>query len=158
MFQGNGNKSTDSRDKKSKLVKKYISKYRNIFIMYYDLLAKLKNATMAKKEKIIVPFSKMDAAILRALVEYGYIKSADVEIIGEKSVIVVRCAYKNKTAAINDFKIVSKPSRRFYFDYRSLRPVKQGYGVAVLSTSKGIMTNKEAKKNKIGGEYLFEIW
>jgi small subunit ribosomal protein S8 len=126
--------------------------------MYYDLLAKLKNATMAKKEKIIVPFSKMDEAVLKALVESGYIKSADVEIIGEKSVIVVRLAYKNKTATINDFKIVSKPSRRFYFNYQSLRPVKQGYGVSILSTSKGVMTNKEAKKNKIGGEYLFEIW
>jgi small subunit ribosomal protein S8 len=126
--------------------------------MYYDLLAKLKNATMAQKEKIIVPFSKMDIAVLKALVENGYIKSADAEIIEEKNVIVVRLAYKNKVASVNDFKIVSKPSRHFYFDYRSLRPVKQGYGIAVLSTSKGIMTNKEAKKNKIGGEYLFEIW
>lgn len=126
--------------------------------MYYDLLAKIKNATMAKKEKITVPFSKMDAAVLKALVENGYIKSADVEIIGEKNVIVARLAYKNKIASVNDFKIVSKPSRRFYFDYQSLRPVKQGYGIAVLSTSKGIMTNREAKKNKIGGEYLFEIW
>jgi small subunit ribosomal protein S8 len=126
--------------------------------MYYDLLAKLKNATMAKKEKITVPFSKMDEAVLKALVENGYVKSADIEVVGEKNVIVIRLAYKNKAAVINDFKIVSKPSRRFYFDYRSLRPVKQGYGVAVLSTSKGIMTNKVAKKNKTGGEYLFEIW
>ena len=126
--------------------------------MYYDLLAKLKNATMAKKEKIIVPFSKMDEAVLKTLVENGYIKSADMEVIEERKVIVVRLAYKNTATAVNDFKLVSKPSRRFYFDYRSLRPVKQGYGVAVLSTSKGIMTNKEAKKNKIGGEYLFEIW
>ena len=126
--------------------------------MYYDLLAKLKNATMAKKEKITVPFSKMDEAVLKALVEHGYIKSADVKVVGERNVIVIRLAYKNKAAVINDFKIMSKPSRRFYFDYRSLRPVKQGYGVAVLSTSKGIMTNKTAKKNKTGGEYLFEIW
>ena len=126
--------------------------------MYYDLLAKLKNATMAKKERIIVPFSKMDEAVLKTLVENGYIKSADMEVIEERKVIVVRLAYKNTATAVNDFKLVSKPSRRFYFDYRSLRPVKQGYGVAVLSTSKGIMTNKEAKKNKIGGEYLFEIW
>lgn len=126
--------------------------------MYYDFLARLKNATMAKKEKMIVPFSKMDAAVLKALVENGYIKSADTEVIDKKNVIVVRLAYKNKAGSVNDFKIVSKPSRRFYFDYRSLRPVRQGYGVAVLSTSKGVMTNKEAKKQKIGGEYLFEIW
>jgi small subunit ribosomal protein S8 len=59
---------------------------------------------------------------------------------------------------VNDFKIVSKPSRHFYMDYRSLRKVKSGHGVAVLSTSKGIMTDKEARKQKVGGEYLFEIW
>jgi small subunit ribosomal protein S8 len=126
--------------------------------MYYDLLAQLKNATMAKKEKITVPFSKMDAAVLKTLVENNYIKSADNEVVGGKNFIGIRIAYKDKIGQVSDFKIVSKPSRRFYFDYRSLRPVKQGYGVAVLSTSKGIMTNKEARKKKIGGEYLFEIW
>jgi small subunit ribosomal protein S8 len=59
---------------------------------------------------------------------------------------------------LNDFKIISKPSRHFYADYRSIRRVKQGLGIGVFSTSKGIMTDRQAQKSKTGGEYLFEIW
>ncbi len=124
--------------------------------MYYDLLPKIKNAVAARKDKFSVPFSKMDFAVLKTLVEAGYVKSAEKETIGKKHFIAVRLNVK-KDAVVN-FKSISKPSRHFYADYRSLRPVKQGYGVGVLSTSKGIMSDKEARKKKIGGEYLFEIW
>ncbi|HUC02004.1 MAG TPA: 30S ribosomal protein S8 [Candidatus Paceibacterota bacterium] len=126
--------------------------------MHYNILSELKNATRAKKDKITFPFSKMDFAILTKLVENGYVKSAEKEAVGKKNVIVVRLAYKSKEAALNDFKIMSKPSRHLYTDYRSVPTVKQGHGLAMLSTSQGIMTGREAKKNKIGGEYLFEIW
>lgn len=126
--------------------------------MYYDLLSKIKNASMAKKEKILVPYSKMDEAVLNVLSENGYIKSAGVEAVDGKQNIAIRCAYKGNVPAVSDFKIMSKPSRRSYIDYRSLRPIRQGYGIAVISTPNGIMSGKEAKKNKIGGEYLFEIW
>jgi len=126
--------------------------------MYYDLLAQLKNATRARKEQITVPFSKMDYAVLKVLADAGYVRAPEKEVVGKKSFITVRLIYKNKIGAIDDFKLVSKPSRHFYADYRSLRNVKQGYGVAVLSTSRGIMTNRQARKGKVGGEYLFEIW
>ena len=126
--------------------------------MYYDLLAQLKNATRAKKEKITVPFSRMDFAVLKALMEGGYVKSAEKEAVGRKSVIVIRLAYAKKVGALSDFNLLSKPSRHQYIDYRSLRPVKQGHGMGVLSTSQGIMTDKEARKKKVGGEYLFQIW
>jgi small subunit ribosomal protein S8 len=125
--------------------------------MYYDLLAQMKNAIRARKEKFTVPFSKMDHAVLTTLVQAGYLKSAEKEALGRRNVIVVRFPGKGKTG-MSDFKIVSKPSRHFYADYRSLHPVKQGHGVAVLSTSKGIMTDRAARKAKVGGEYLFEIW
>jgi len=125
--------------------------------MYYNILSELKNAVRARKEKIVFPFSKMDFAVAKTLVEAGYMKSAEKEMIGRKNAIVVRLANKDKDANI-DFKLISKPSRHFYADYRSLRRVKQGYGVGVLSTSKGIMTDVQAKKAKLGGEYLFEIW
>jgi len=124
--------------------------------MYYDILAQLKNATLARKEKITVPFSKMDFAVLKSLEAGGFVKSVEKEAIGRKQAIAVRLGGK-KGASI-DFKIVSKPSRHFYADYRSLKNVMQGHGLAVLSTSKGIMTNREARKQKVGGEYLFEIW
>ena len=126
--------------------------------MHYNILSEVKNAPRAKKDKITFPFTKMDFAILTKLVENGYLKSAEKEAVGKKSIIVVRLAYKNKEAAVNDFKIMSKPSRHTYADYRSLPTIKQGHGLSMLSTSKGIMTGSEAKKQKVGGEYLFEIW
>lgn len=126
--------------------------------MYYDLLSKIKNATMARKDKMIVPFSRMDFAVANALVAGGYLKSVEKETTGKKSVMVIRTGVKKKTGLMTDFKIMSKPSRHLYKDYRSLHAVRQGYGLAVLSTSKGIMTEQQARKGKIGGEYLFEIW
>jgi small subunit ribosomal protein S8 len=126
--------------------------------MYYDLLSKIKNATMARKDKMIVPFSRMDFAVANVLVAGGYLKSVEKETTGKKSIMVIRTGVKKKAGMMTDFKILSKPSRHLYRDYRSLRPVRQGYGIAVISTSKGIMTEKEARKGKVGGEYLFEIW
>lgn len=128
--------------------------------MYYDLLPKIKNAIQARKDKMVVPFSRMDFAVLNVLAENGYIKSAEKETTasGKKSVIIVRLGAKTKASRVNDFNTISKPSRHFYKDYRSLRSVRQGHGMAVLSTSKGIMSEKDAKKQKVGGEYLFEIW
>ena len=123
--------------------------------MYYRLLPEIKNALMARKDRVTFPFSKMDHAVLSALVGAGYIKSVEKEVAGKKNILVVKL---NKKDGAIDFKLISKPSRHFYADYRSLRPVKQGYGTGVLSTSQGIMTAKEARKQKVGGEYLFEIW
>jgi len=126
--------------------------------MYYRLLPELKNALRAEKEKITFPFSGMDFAILTVLAEKGYIKSAEKEAVGKKNIIVVRLGGQKSARAAMDFKLVSKPSRRVYVDYHSLHPVKQGYGLGVLSTSNGILSETDAKKKKVGGEYLFEIW
>jgi len=124
--------------------------------MYYNLLPKLKNAIRAKKASLVVPYSKMDLAIARVLVLGGYLGDVQKKTTGRRGYLEIKLA-KGKSP-INDFKIISKPSRRIYFDYRNLKPVKHGYGVGVVSTSKGIMSVSEAKKNKVGGEYLFEIW
>ena len=113
---------------------------------------------MARKDKLIVPFSRMDFSIANVLVTSNYLKSVEKETTGKKSVMVIRIGIKGKEGLVSDFRIMSKPSRHLYKDYRGLYSVKQGHGVAVLSTSKGIMTAKDAKKQKVGGEYLFEIW
>jgi small subunit ribosomal protein S8 len=126
--------------------------------MYYNILSELKNAVRARQDKTTFPYPNMDFAILKKLMEGGYVKSVEKETMGRKSAITVKLAYKDKIPAINDFKIMSKPSRHSYADYRSLNSVRQGHGLSVLSTSQGIMTGREARKNKIGGEYLFEIW
>jgi len=124
--------------------------------MYYDLLPKIKNAILARKEKITVPFSKMDLAILKSLVAGGYVKSVEKKTVGRRNLLDVHL--RDRKDGTVEFKLMSKPSRRLYRDYRSLRTVKQGHGLGVLSTSKGIMSDREARKAKVGGEYLFEIW
>jgi small subunit ribosomal protein S8 len=124
--------------------------------MYYRLLPEIKNAKRAGKDKMTVPFSRMDLAVLEVLRDNGYIKSAEKEAAGKKSVITIRLSGKKKEDI--EFKLLSKPSRRFYSDYRSLHRVRQGYGIGVLSTPSGVMSVADAKKKKVGGEYLFQIW
>ena len=124
--------------------------------MYYRILPELKNAVQAGKTKMTVPFSRMDLAVLEILRENGYIKSVHQETIGKKQVISITLP-KQKKGSI-DFRLLSKPSRRFYSDYRNLHRVRNGYGLGVLSTPAGILSVADAKKKKVGGEYLFEIW
>jgi len=124
--------------------------------MYYRILPELKNALRAGKKKMTVPFSRMDLAVLEVLRDNGYVKSVEKEAVGKKSVITIRLDGKKREDV--DFKLLSKPSRRFYSDYRSLHRVRQGYGIGVLSTPSGIMSAADAKKKKVGGEYLFQIW
>jgi small subunit ribosomal protein S8 len=126
--------------------------------MYYDLLTRIKNASRVEKESVLAPFSNMDLAIAKLLVEEGYLKSADKRVIGRKNFIEMTIAYNGKNPVLTDFKLLSKPSRHLYAGYEDLKPVRQRYGVAVLSTPKGILTNRSARKEKVGGEYLFEIW
>ncbi len=126
--------------------------------MYYDLLAKLKNAEQAKKETFLTPFSKMDLSVAKILSQAGYVGDVQKKNVGRREYLEIRVARGKKTHMLSDFKIVSKPSRRLYVGHENLRPVRQGYGIAVISTPQGLMNNKDAKKNKVGGEYLFEIW
>lgn len=126
--------------------------------MYYDLLARIKNGLQARKDTIYAPHANFDFAVLKVLEQTGFVKSVEKKSSGKKNTIEVKLKYLSGAPAMSDFKVVSKPSRRIYKTYQELRPVKQGYGVSVLSTSAGVMTNKEARRKKVGGEYLFEIW
>lgn len=126
--------------------------------MYYNLLSQVKNAIQARKHSIILPFSKMDFEVAKILVKAKYLKDAQKKIINRKNFIEIKLSYSAEKSTINDFKIFSRPSRHLYVTYKELRPVKNGYGLAIISTSKGIFDNREARKNKVGGEYLFEIW
>lgn len=126
--------------------------------MYYDLLAKIKNAEMAKKEKLTTPFSKFDLAVAKVLVKAGYLNDVQKKSSNRQNFLEIKLAGAKKKPAINGFKIISKPSRRIYVDHRRLRQVKQGYGLAVVSTPQGVLSGQEAKKKKVGGEYLFQVW
>ena len=126
--------------------------------MYYSILAKIKNAERARKETFQTPFSNFDNAVAKVLEEKGFIAGAEKRTVGKKFFLEITLKYKKGEPAMTDFKIMSKPSRRFYKGYRELKPVRQNYGIAVISTPSGVMSNKEAGKKKLGGEYLFEVW
>jgi len=126
--------------------------------MYTDLLTKIKNAQTAKKEFFKTYYSEPDLMVAELLARYHYIGGVVKKGRLPKRVIEIKLKYKDNKGVISGIKFLSKPSRRLYLGYRDLRPVKQGYGLLVISTPKGIMTGAEARKLKLGGELLFEIW
>lgn len=119
-----------------------------------DLIIRIKNGYLSRKETIYVLFSKTNEEVLKKLKTLGFIKSFKKE---ERN-IIVELLYKEKMPSFTDVKIFSKPGRRYYVSYKELKSVLGGLGYSLLSTSKGIMTNKEARKQKTGGELLFELW
>lgn len=126
--------------------------------MVNDLLARIRNAGLAGHESVQAPFSNFDFAVAKVLQENGFLAEVEKRASGKKGIIQITLKYRGKKPAISGFKIISKPSRRLYTGYRDLKAVKRGYGIAVLSTPEGILTDKEAKKKKVGGEELFHIW
>jgi len=126
--------------------------------MYTDLLIQIKNAQQAKKEFIRIPFSTNDMTIAELLAANGYVEHAVKKGRLPKRIIEIKMKYKDGKGMISTVKLVSKPSRRLYAGYRELSRVRHGYGMGVISTPQGIMTTREAKQKKVGGEILFEIW
>lgn len=112
---------------------------------------------MSHRESVVSPHSKYKEDLLNKLKELKYIKDYSVagEIIKEISVDLL---YEDDISAVTGIEIISKPGRRNYQSYKNLKPVVNNFGCSILSTSKGILSNKEAKKAKIGGELLFNIW
>lgn len=124
-----------------------------------DLLTRIRNALTAKHETVSVPASKMKKAICDILVNEGYVKSAEVVENEGKSDIVITLKYGAKNEkVITNLKRISKPGLRVYCGYEKLPKVLGGLGTAIISTSKGVMTDKAARNNKIGGEVLAYIW
>ena len=124
-----------------------------------DLLTRIRNALTAKHDTVTVPSSKMKKAIADILVNEGYIKSAEiVENDGHKNIyITLKYGAKNERV-ITSLKRISKPGLRVYCGYEDLPKVLNGLGIAIISTSKGIMTDRQARADKIGGEVLAYIW
>ena len=124
-----------------------------------DLLTRIRNALTAKHETVTVPASNMKKAISDILVNEGFVKSAEVvENNGHKEIfITLKYGAKNQKV-ISNLKRISKPGLRVYCGYEELPSVLGGLGIAIISTSKGVMTDKEARKLKIGGEVLAYVW
>jgi len=123
-----------------------------------NFITMLKNAGEARKESITVPFSKMTFSIAEALAKHGYIKSFEKRGKKVAKFIDVEVAYVGNEPKIKGAERISKLSRRMYEKVKDIKPFRHGFGVAILTTPKGILTDKEAKKANVGGEILFKIW
>ena len=124
-----------------------------------DMLTRIRNANMRKHDTVDVPASKMKIAIANILVDEGYIKSYTVEDDGKQGMITVQLKYgPNKSQVITGLKRVSKPGLRIYTNCEDMPKVMKGLGIAILSTSKGIMTDKAARAAHVGGEVLAFVW
>ena len=123
-----------------------------------DMLTRIRNAASAGLEKVIIPLSKEKKAIAEVLKEEGYITK--VSIIGEgvKSQIVVELKYAGDKAVIEGIERVSKPSCRIHCGSREIPRVRNGLGIVVLSTPKGIMSGRKAAQENVGGEIICRVW
>jgi small subunit ribosomal protein S8 len=124
-----------------------------------NLITNIKNASAAKKESATVPLSNFTKSVVEALTRKGYVKPGIEH--GKKAfgkTLEVGLIYVNGKARINDVKRLSKPSKRIYKGYSEIHQVKQGYASTFVSTPKGILSDDEARKQKLGGEVLFQIW
>ena len=123
-----------------------------------DLLTRIRNAISANKTEILVPTSKLKVAIVDILVKHGYLASYDVQEGKPRGILHVVINNPGEVATINEIVKVSKPGRRVYSAAAELPVIKSGRGMVVVSTSKGLMTGRDAKKNSLGGEILVKVW
>jgi small subunit ribosomal protein S8 len=124
-----------------------------------DLLTRIRNANLAYKDDLAVPVSKLNEAVLRILLQEGYIESFEPEDEGVRAAFRVRLKYgKGRTRTITGLKRVSTPGRRMYAGRGKLPRVMGGLGIAIVSTSQGVMTDREASRKGIGGEVLAFVW
>jgi small subunit ribosomal protein S8 len=122
-----------------------------------DMLTSIQNAQRAKKESLRVSFSKLKFEIAKILEREGFVDKVEERGRYKKS-ILIHLKYDEGRPAISGVKRISKPGQRIYKGYSEIKRAKGGYGIAIISTSKGLMTDKEAKKQKVGGEVICEVW
>ena len=124
-----------------------------------DMLTRIRNADAAKHDTVSIPASNMKKAIAQILVDEGYVKGFKVIEDGKQGIIEITLKYgPNKSHIIKGIRRVSKPGLRIYADVENMPKVMNGLGIAILSTSKGIMTDKAARKENVGGEVLAFVW
>ena len=124
-----------------------------------DMLTRIRNANSAKHDTVEVPASNMKKAIAQILLDEGYIKAYSVTEDNKQGMIKITLKYgANKAAVIQGIRRVSKPGLRIYTDCENMPKVLKGLGTAIISTSKGVMTDKQARKENVGGEVLAFVW
>ena len=124
-----------------------------------DMLTRIRNANTAKHEKVDVPASNLKKSIAQILLDEGYIKSYEIVEDGTQGIIRIQLKYlAGKEKVISGLRRVSKPCLRVYAGADELPKVLKGLGIAIISTSKGVMTDKAARANHVGGEVLAFVW
>ena len=124
-----------------------------------DMLTRIRNASSAKHDSVDVPASNVKKSIAQILLDEGYISGFTVQDDGKQGVIKIALKYgPNKSQVITGLRRVSKPGLRIYSNVEDMPKVMRGLGIAILSTSKGIMTDKQARRENVGGEVLAFIW
>ena len=123
-----------------------------------DMLTSIRNAQAVLKKTVKVPFSGLKFELAKVLEKNGFLKKVEKKGRGVKKFIEIQLKYEDKVPAISGLKKISKPGQRIYSGAKELRSVRSGYGISVISTSKGLMTNKEARKQNLGGEVICKVW
>lgn len=124
-----------------------------------DFLTRVRNASMARLEKVDVPASKIRAGIANVLKEEGYIRHFKVARDGKQGMMRVYLKYDEKgTPVITEIRRSSRPGRRYYVKQDKIPKVRSGFGLSILTTSQGVMSGKKAEESKIGGEVLCTVW
>ena len=123
-----------------------------------DMLTRIRNANDAKHETVDIPASNLKKSIAEILLDEGYIKNFQIVEDGKQSIIRVTLKYAGKQKVIHGLRRVSKPGLRIYSNCEDMPKVMNGLGIAIVSTSKGVMTDKKAREANVGGEILAFVW
>ncbi len=123
-----------------------------------NMIIMMKNGSLAGKETVAVPYSKVKDAIAECLKKAGYVAEVDKKVRKGHSVLEITLTYSSGKPKITEVERISKQSRRVYFHMKDIHTVRGGTGLLVLSTPKGILSGKDARKEQVGGEALFRIW
>jgi len=123
-----------------------------------DMLTRIRNAVAVKKPEVVLPYSKVKFSIAKILEAENYVAKVSKVANGKFDELKIELKYNNDGPVIRHIKRLSTPGQRIYVSGKELPYVLNGYGLAIVSTSKGVMTNKEAKRQNIGGELVCEIW
>ncbi len=123
-----------------------------------DLLTRIRNAVMVGKNEITVPSSNIKVVVAKQLKKAGYVTGVKVEAAKPRDILIVTINEPGENSTINEIKRLSKPGRRVYVSAADIPKVKSGRGIVLVSTSKGVITGSEAKKQKLGGELLLQVF
>lgn len=123
-----------------------------------DMLNRIRNAAAVGKPEVLIPFSKLKNEIAVALAKENFVGEVKKTAKGKVKLIKISLNYENGLPKIEGARRISKPGQRIYIKANEIKKVRQGFGISIISTPKGLMTGKEAKRAKMGGEALLEIW